>query len=273
MKCLYKYISILFLLLFLALNTPAQTATTIAQESGWKLIWHDEFSENGKPDSTKWSFTGRGTSDWKCYCTDNDSTAYVNNGRLYLEGILSEDASDTAEYQTGCISTKEKFFFKYGKLEVRARLPQGQGAWPAIWLLPETNAHGGWPKGGEIDVMEHLNYDSIFYQTIHSYYIDRLNHRDDPKHYATAPFKAGEFNIFGMEWYPDRIDLLINGKKTFSYPRITNDTTHTQWPFDQPFYILLDQALGGNWPGPVNKDDLPAVMEVDWVRVYEQDKR
>lgn len=240
-----------------------------SQTSNWKLIWQDEFSTNGKPDSTKWSFSGRGKADWKCYCTDDTATAYIKDGFLYLNGILSKDASDTAKYKTGCIQTKGKFSFTYGKLEVRAKLSQGQGSWPAIWLLGQN---GSWPNNGEIDVMEHLNFDTIFYQTMHSYYIDRLKHKDDPKYYTTASFKVNEFNIFGMEWFPDRIDLLINGQKTFSYPRIREDSTHTQWPFDKPFYIILDQALGGNWPGPVNDNDLPQQMIVDWVRVYQLNK-
>jgi beta-glucanase (GH16 family) len=236
------------------------------QKSDWKLIWQDEFSKDGKPDTTNWSFAGRGKADWNCYCTDDTSTAIVRNGKLFLSGIVLKNESDIAQYQTGCLSTKNKFSFKYGKLEVRAKLGKGQGSWPAIWLLPEYES---WPKGGEIDVMEQLNFDTIFYQTMHSYYIDILKHKDDPKYYTTAPFKVGEFNTFGMEWYPDRIDLLINGIKTFSYPKIENDSTGTQWPFDQNFYILLDQALGGNWSGPVKKEDLPVSMEVDWVRVYQ----
>ena len=149
---------------------------------------------------------------------------------------------------------------------MRAKLSQGQGSWPAIWLLGEN---GNWPTNGEIDVMEHLNFDTIFYQTMHSYYIDKLKNKNNPKYFTTAPFKVNEFNTFGMEWYPDRIDLLVNGQKTFSYPRLQNDSTHSQWPFDQPFYIILDQALGGNWPGPVNNNDLPQQMMVDWVRVYQ----
>lgn len=237
-----------------------------SQSTNWKLIWHDEFSKDGKPDSTKWSFSGRGKADWKCYCADDTATAFVKDGFLYLKGILSKDASDTAKYQTGCIETKGKFSFKYGKLEVRAKLSQGQGSWPAIWLLGEN---GNWPNNGEIDVMEHLNFDTIFYQTMHSYYIDKLKNKNNPKYFTTAPFKVNEFNTFGMEWYPDRIDLLVNGQKTFSYPRLQNDSTHSQWPFDQPFYIILDQALGGNWPGPVNNNDLPQQMMVDWVRVYQ----
>ncbi len=236
------------------------------QTANWKLIWSDEFLADGKPDSSKWSFSGRGKADWKCYCANDTATAVVKNGFLYLNGILSNDPSDTAKYKTGCIQTKGKFSFKYGKLEARAKLSQGQGSWPAIWLLGEK---GGWPDNGEIDVMEHLNFDTIFYQTMHSYFIDVLKHKDDPEYYTTAPFKTGEFNIFGMEWFPDRIDLLINGQKTFSYPKISVDTTGKQWPFDQPFYIILDQALGGNWPGPVNSNDLRQTMMVDWVRVYQ----
>jgi beta-glucanase (GH16 family) len=236
------------------------------QKHGWKLIWSDEFSSNGKPDSSKWTFSGRGTADWKCYCTDDTATAFVKGGFLYLRGIQSNNPSDTAKYMTGCIQTKGKFSFKYGKLEVRAKLSQGQGSWPAIWLLGEN---GTWPDNGEIDVMEHLNFDTIFYQTMHSYYIDKLNHRKDPQYFTTAAFNANDFNVYGMEWFADRIDLFINGKKTFSYPKILNDTTGKQWPFDQPFYIILDQALGGNWPGPVNKNDLPQQMIVDWVRVYQ----
>lgn len=267
---MYKWklfrISIVMAVLF---STGTIYAHAQSGHKGWKLMWQDNFSKNGIPDTAKWSFTGRGRSAWKCYCFDSETTTIVKDGKLLLSGIKSNDKSDTATYHTGCISTEGKFFFKYGKLVVRAKLPQAQGSWPAIWLLPETNAHGGWPKGGEIDVMEHLNHDSIVYQTIHSYYIDKLGHQNNPKHYAVAPFKPGRFNTFGMEWYPDRIDLFVNGKKVFSYPKIANDTTGTQWPFDQPFYILLDQALGG-WPGKIDNQELPATMEVDWVRVYQR---
>ncbi|MGH2643331.1 MAG: glycoside hydrolase family 16 protein [Chitinophagaceae bacterium] len=259
-------ISLLMALLFTTgiIYSPAQS-----KRKGWKLIWQDNFSKKGTPDTAKWSFTGRDKAAWKCYCFDSTTTAIVKDGKLYLRGIKSDDTSDTAAYQTGCISTKEKFFFQYGKLVVRAKLPQAQGSWPAIWLLPETNAHGGWPKGGEIDVMEHLNHDHIVYQTMHSYYIDGLHHEDNPEHYDTAYIRPGEFNNYGIEWYPDRIDFFVNGHKTFSYPKIKNDTTGVQWPFDQPFYILLDQALGG-WPGKIDNKELPATMEVDWVRVFQR---
>lgn len=167
----------------LAFPSPANSQTP-----GWKLIWNDEFSVNGSPDNGKWGFSGRGKSNWNCYCADDTATAFVKDSFLYLNGIVSNDPADTAKYKTGCIQTKGKFNFKYGKLEVRAKLPQGQGSWPAIWLLPESKSYGGWPGSGEIDVMEHLNFDSIFYQTMHSKYIDILKNKDDPKYYTTGSF-------------------------------------------------------------------------------------
>lgn len=255
----------LFLVVF-CLFSCKKPETTSANE--WKLIWSDEFSTDGKPDNTKWSFAGRNKSDWCAYCNDDLSTTEVKDGKLYLRGIVNPNATDAEKYLTGCIQSKGKFFFKYGKMEVCAKLAKGKGSWPAIWLMPEKSVYGGWPKSGEIDVMEQLNFETFFYQTIHSDYIDNLKQKENPKYYTTVPYHVDEFNIFGLEWYPDRIDLFINGQKTFTYPKIDNNGS-SQWPFDQEFYIILNQALGGNWPGPVNPDDLPVEMEVDWVKVYQ----
>jgi beta-glucanase (GH16 family) len=166
------------------------------QTTNWKLIWQDEFSKDCKPDTSKWSFVG-GNSDWNCYCFDDTSTTIVRNGKLYVSGILSKNSTDTSKYQIGCISTKNRFSFKYGKLEVRAKLAKGRGSSPAIWLLPESNERGCL-KSGEIDVMEQLNYDTIFYQITHSYFIDVLKHKEDLTH-STTVHKVGEFNTFGME--------------------------------------------------------------------------
>lgn len=236
------------------------------QTSPWNLVWQDEFATDGIADSTKWSFTGRGRSAWDCYCTDDTATAMVRNGKLYLSGIVSKDFHDTAAYQTGCIETKHKFSFQYGRIEVRAKVPSAQGSWPAIWLMPEKSLNGGWPKSGEIDVMEHLNHDSIFYQTVHSGYTYIEKHTKHPPHGGTAPMDPDGFNVYGLEWRADRMDFFINGKKVFTYPKL-KDGPASQWPFDQPFYIILDQALGG-WPGKIADKELPATMEVDWVRVY-----
>ncbi|RCW31572.1 glycoside hydrolase family 16 protein [Marinilabilia salmonicolor] len=233
-----------------------------------KIIWQDEFNEDGTPDPEKWTFAGRNTPDWACYCTDDPSTAFVRDGKLHLVGKLSENPEDTAKYNTGCISTKEKFDFKYGRIEVKAKLSKGKGSWPAIWMMPSENKYGGWPHSGEIDIMEHLNFDNFVYQTVHSEYVDIQNKRQNPDYSTTASFKEGDFNTYGMEWYPDSIVFMINNKKKLTYPKVEKEGA-AQWPFDQPFYIILDQALGGNWVGEIIDEDLPVTMEVDWVRVYQ----
>jgi beta-glucanase (GH16 family) len=260
-----QILAVSLLMLGCCLNAASQ------QKKRWKLIWKEEFNHDGRPDESKWDFAPRKKANWACYCYNDTSTAVVSKGKLFLKGIVAgKSANDTAQYQTGCIHTKGKFSFLYGKMEVRAKLPQGKGSWPAIWLMPEEAVYGGWPHSGEIDVMEHLNYDTIFYQTLHSHYIDGLNKKQHPQYTHTAPFIAGEFNVFGMEWSRDKIEFFINGKRTFTYPKLQNDTTRVQWPFDQKFYIILNQALGGSWAGPIGNKDLPQQMEIDYVRVYQE---
>jgi len=237
-------------------------------EKEWAIIWEDDFSVDGHPDSSKWIFSGRGTSNWKCYCSDSESTTFVKDGNLYLKGIISTDSNDTAKYETGCIESRNKFSFLYGKIEVKAKVNGGKGAWPAIWMMPSQPTYGGWPNSGEIDIMERLNQDNYVYQSVHSQYID-VQDIKNPKHSAKAVIESGDYNVYGLEWNPDRLDFFVNGKPSFSYPRLQN-TDSNQWPFDREFYIILNQALGGDWVGEILDEDLPVEMLVDWVRVYQK---
>ncbi|UZH55430.1 glycoside hydrolase family 16 protein [Salinimicrobium tongyeongense] len=254
--------------LFLIYGCGVRNIRKNSQDS-WNLVWQDNFEYNGKPDDKKWSHSPKGGADWARYCTDSDSTRFVKNGNLHLRGILNTNPADTLKYSTGCISTKNKFSFNHGRIEVRAKLDKGKGSWPAIWMMPQDSKYGGWPHSGEIDIMEHLNRDTIVYQTLHSNYIDIQEKREDPLYFTTVPFKIGEYNNYGVEWYPDRLDFFVNGKHTFSYPKI-QDADARQWPFDQEFFILLNQALGGSWVGKIADEDLPVEMLVDWVRVYQK---
>jgi beta-glucanase (GH16 family) len=234
----------------------------------WKLVWKDEF--NGPEiDSSKWSKVPQGTSDWNRHMSYHPDCYALSGGELFLKGIKNPDTTpDTRPFLTGGIYSKGKFAFQYGKIEIRAKLGCAQGAWPAIWMLAEKGKYGEYPRNGEIDIMEHLNFDSIIYQTTHSYYTLELKQENNPPHGGTAKLNINDFNIFGLEWYPDKLIFTLNGKKTFSYPKIDN-ADHTQWPYDQPFYILIDQQLGGNWVGTIKDEDLPVEMIVDWVRVYQ----
>lgn len=256
--------------LYMTLLLVAMPLLLLGQTKPWTLIWQDEFSKDGIPDEANWRFTGRWTPAWQCYCTDDTSTAFVRDGILYLKGIVSHERGDTATFRTGCIETRHKFSFKYGRLEVKAKIPMVMGSWPAIWLMPQNDSYGGWPASGEIDVMEHLNRDQFVYHTVHSGYIELEGHKQDPLYVWKAPFDSNDFNIYGVEWSAERIDFFINGVKTFTYPKLKGGPLG-QWPFDQPFYIILDMALGGcSWLAAPAEGDLPAVMEVDWIRVYQQ---
>lgn len=238
------------------------------ENENWKLVWKDDFK--GKTiDTAKWTRIPPGKSDWNRHMTQDDKCYELKDGLLYLKGIVNPDPSaDERPFLTGGIWTKGKFAFQYGKIEIRAKLESAQGAWPAMWMLAEKDKYGKYPKNGEIDIMEHLNYDSIIYQTIHSWYTLELKQADNPKHGGTAVFNKDEFNVFGLKWYPDKIVYILNGRETFTYPRVQG-VDASQWPFDQAFYILIDQQLGGNWVGKVKPETLPVNMIVDWVKVYQ----
>lgn len=185
-----------------------------------------------------------------------------------MRALPNNDPNDTIRYMAGCVETLGKKDFLYGRFEVCAKLGSVKGSWPAIWLKPtDSTTYGAWPKCGEIDIMEQLNKDTFVYHTMHTEYIKVLGHKTDPDYYTTASYNPHEFNVFGMEWTPDKIDMFINDSLTFSYPRIQEEGS-VQWPFDVPFFLLLNQILGG-WAGEIDDTELPVQMEVDWVRYYE----
>ncbi len=233
-----------------------------------KLVWKDDFNTSAI-DTSKWTRIPPNGADWGRHMTTDDICYELKDGLLYLKGIVNPDTTkDKRPFLTGGIWTKGKFAFQYGQIEIRAKLESAQGAWPAMWMLAEKDKYGKYPKNGEIDIMEHLNYDTIIYQTIHSWYTLELKQKTNPPHHATVPFNREEFNVFGLKWYPDKIVYTLNGKETFSYPRVQG-VDATQWPFDQSFYLLIDQQLGGSWVGKVKPETLPVNMIVDWVKVYQ----
>ncbi|MGN0233591.1 MAG: glycoside hydrolase family 16 protein [Bacteroidaceae bacterium] len=238
------------------------------------LVWKENF--RGKTFNTEsWSKIPRGESDWNRHMSDDERLYDVRNGRLVLRGMSNDGSfrfkgeADTARHVTGGLFTHGKRNIRYGKVEVKAKLGCAQGAWPAFWMLPEN---GKWPDGGEIDIMEHLNHDTIAYQTIHSHYTYVLKLGNTPPHGSSGPIKSGKFNIYAVEILPDSLILSINGMKTLSYPRIQTDK-HGQYPFGAPFYLLIDMQLGGSWVGRIYDGELPVEIEIDWVKMYELAKK
>lgn len=235
--------------------------------SGWALTWEENFNQKRSFDANVWSKIPRGKSDWNNYMTDFDSCFAMRKGNLILRGIVNHtQKNDTAPYLTGGVYTKGKKAFSNGRLEICAKLNAAKGAWPAIWLLPEN---APWPSGGEIDIMERLNSDSIAYQTVHSNYTYKLNIRENPKSHSTGPIYPDRYNVYAVEMYPDSLSFYINDVHTLTYPCIETDK-EGQFPFDKPFYLLIDMQLGGSWVGAVDAKDLPVEMEVDWVRFYQR---
>lgn len=238
------------------------------EQKEWKLVWQDDFKGNAI-DSTKWSKITKGGSDWNRHMSDDTACYAIHGGNLYLRGINNPDTvKDARLFLTGGVFSKGKFAFQYGRVEIRAKLECAQGAWPAMWMLAEKDKYGPYPHNGEIDIMEHLNFDDIIYQTTHSYYTLELKQQNNPPHGGTAKLNIKEYNVFGLEWYPDRLVFTLNGRETFRYTKVEN-VDASQWPYDQAFYIMIDQQLGGNWVGKVDPQQLPVQMIVDWVKVYQ----
>lgn len=238
------------------------SCTTRLSGSKSSYTWVEEF--NGKRlDSSRWSKIPRGGSDWNRNMSDFDSLYAVRGGKLILRGIVNHTVkNDTARYLTGGVYTKNKVAFGNGRLEIRAKLQGAKGAWPAFWLLP---VQAQWPYGGEIDIMERLSFDTFAYQTVHSNYTVNLRLKTPPNS-GTGPIDPDGFNVYAVEKHTDSLVFFINGKRTFSYPKIETDKPG-QFPFnDSEYYLLLDMQLGGSWVGAVDPKDLPVEMEIDWVR-------
>ncbi len=238
----------------------------------WKLVFEEEF--NGTEINTEyWSMIPRGGSHWNRYMVPSDELTYLEDGNLVLKGrTKAPTAEDPTEYETGGLHSHLKYGFKYGRIDIRCKLDEAKGAWPALWLLP-NDPNRKWPDAGEIDIMEHLNFDGFVYQTVHTnytYVLKKLN----PKNSGTGKIKRNEYNVYSLEWTEDKLTWLVNDVATFEYPRVRTEAAAKdgQWPFDEPFYIVLSQQLGGpgTWVGTINNDDLPLNMYIDYIRVYEK---
>ena len=247
---------------------------SLNQKKTWQLIWEDNF-EGDKLDTTKWALISRYPEDYNekadwCKHMTNDPMVYdVADGKLYLKGLKNPDMlKDPRPFLTGGVESFGKFAFLYGKIEVRMKKECAHGAWPAIWMMAE---HGDWPNSGEIDILEHLNFDSTIYQTVHTHYTYILKKRDNPPNsIRNVKADVNNWNTYGLEWYPDKLVFTLNGNETFVYPKLESlDPDLLQWPFDRPFYIRLTQQLGGSWVGEVNPNELPVSMIIDFVKVYQ----
>ena len=231
-----------------------------------KVVFFDDFEgESIIPDTTKWILCRKGKSNWARYLSESYNEAYQKDGYLYL---VAERVDD--EYLTGAIETRGKFEFQFGKVECKAKfMRQPAGNHTGIWMMPAPPAEQ-WPKSGEIDIMEHLGNDKIIYETVHSWYIDDLNH-NSPKAQQEVNVDNDEWNVYGVEWNEKQLIYYVNDEPYLIYDNqnLENETTVLQWPFNHPFYIILSQSLGGKgtWAGEIDNDALPAIFLIDWIKV------
>lgn len=255
--------------LFLIFCNPSFSQTINSKgENNWTLVFEDDFNTNGSFDTTKWSYAVRSNAAWAKFLIQGSDYVNQSNGNLILRMDDKQVVDDSVPYHSGGIQTARKFSFTYGKVEVRAKFNNGKGSWPAIWMMPESsNEYGAWPKSGEIDIMEHLNYEGVIHQTVHT--AAGTNAKGASSNTHQASYNVDDYNVYAIIWTRENIQFLVNDSVTYTYSKAEN-ATFEQWPFDKPFYMILNQSGGVGWPGAIeNKNELPFEMQVDYVKVYQ----
>lgn len=276
-------------------------------QEGWHLVWSDEF-DGTTLDKSKWSFDadcwGGGNEEHQCY-TKSARNASVQDGKLVITArhervtgpalpahlrktAPNPDTEAVREFSSARLTTKGKAAWRYGRIEVSAKLPQGQGTWPAIWMLPEKDIYGAWAASGEIDILEAVNLgvpcgacpggrENTILGTLHFGGKWPANKHKGEE----VPFPAvldDAFHVYAVEWFADRIVWRVDGQvyaERKSSEWSTTATDRPGAPFDQPFHLILNLAIGGKLPEGrglrgVRLDGYPKQMQVDWVRVWQQ---
>lgn len=243
-------------------------------KSRFELVWQDEFDSSGLPDSTKWSYdtegnnAGWGNNEAQFYTEKRIENAKVENGILNVIA-LKEDYQDKSYTSVRLVS---KANWKYGKIETRAKLPAGRGTWAAIWMMPGdwTFNDGNWPDIGEFDIMEHVGHDpGVIHASAHSkdYQWQIGTQQTDT---IRVPDATETFHAYIWEWTPEFVKAYVDDSLYFEY--VNEGLGESKWPYDKPFYLILNVAVGGSWGSAKGIDDkaFPQTLEVDYVRVYQK---
>lgn len=230
-------------------------------KKGYSLVWEDNFNGTSL-DTTNWSHE-TAAAGW----VNNELQRYTTKNVEFSDGkLLIIAKKENKEYTSARLITKGKRIFTYGLFEIKAKLPQGVGTWPALWMLGQNIDEVGWPACGELDIMEHVGKRPNFiHSTVHTL-----------SGYGGTPYTGileiknpfTKFHIYGMEWTKEFIAFYVDGKLVNRYqPEVKNPET---WPFNKPCYLIFNIAIGGDWGGPIIDAQLfPSVMAVDWVKVYQ----
>jgi len=235
-------------------------------KENYQLVWSEEF-QGGELDSNKWNIEVRDpgwvNNELQAY-TNRKNNLLIKDGNLIIRGI--KENYDEAKYTSGRINTSQKVNWKYGRFEIRAKIPKQKGVWPAIWLLSESISNEPWPKCGEIDIMEHINNENIIYGTIHS---EEYNHMAETQigGNITIDNLNTKFHVFGIEWDSESIVWFIDNK---IYHRVDKkEYFGDKWPFDNEYFLIINQAIGGFWPGEPEENFKTTEYVIDWVKIYQ----
>lgn len=251
-------------------NSPVSPGDTLV------LVWSDEF-DGAKLDPELWFFEsgdgsqygipGWGNNELQWYSPDS---AELSRGMLVL--TARKETQNGKNYTSARISTVDRFAFRYGRIEARIRLPRGQGLWPAFWLLPQDDTYGTWAASGEIDVMEAVNLGGTGGNTVHGtlhYGGEWPNNVHTGNQYSVATDATTGFHDYALEWDEVEMRWYVDGVLYAMQNSWSTTTAPFPAPFDRPFHILLNVAVGGNFPGsPDAATVFPVTMEVDYIRVY-----
>ena len=250
----------------------ASLLTTTAQNiPGWNLVWADEFAQadGSAPDPAKWGYdlggNGWGNNELEYY-TSRTNNARIENGQLVIEA--RQENLGGKRYTSARLLTKGKWSWTFGRMEARIKIPRGQGIWPAFWMLGANIDSVRWPACGEIDIMENIGAEpNTVHGTIHGPGYSGGHAIGGPGLSSDAPF-ADDFHVYAIAWETNRIRWFVDGKQYFTTSS-TNLPDGKTWVFHQPQFLILNLAVGGNWPGqPNGSSSFPQRMLVDYVRVY-----
>ena len=254
------------------MKKPAVPETaTMSTGKKLRLVWNDEFDGRGLPDPAKWSYEEGfvRNREFQYYTRERSANARREKGSLVLEARLDSlrHANGVALCTSGSINTRGKASWKYGRFEIRAKLPGGIGAWPAIWMLGDNIPKVGWPRCGEIDIMEYVGHrkDQVHF-TVHAQNEGRHVSKGVNVNFPTA---ETDFAVYVLEWERDALRFFVDGNLGLEFKR--GDIAIAPWPFDKPHYLLLNLAIGGSWGAEKGIDGaiFPCRFEVDYVRVYQ----
>jgi len=242
-------------------DTSTVKKDSIVPPAGYKLVWNDEFNSTSI-DTSKWNWEvngdGGGNNELEYY-TALPENSFIQDSCLVIKAL--QKSYNGKEYTSARLNSNDKGDWKYGRFEIRAKLPYGQGLWPAIWMLPTDWVYGGWPASGEIDIMEELgNQANKVYGTIH---YGTPHQQQGGNYMLPTGYFLSNFHVFACEWDSASISFFVDSVKYF--------TTNITKPFDQRFHFVLNVAVGGNWPGnPDYTTSFPQQMTIDYVRVFQK---